>query len=143
MSLFDIDFLPEVTSEELPLVAEEETTQVTQETPMVRQEVSIKPVSSSGASHLLRGEWTWREMRDYVMGEIEKYHGPQVRNPLKEKGVFDSFIKRWGSDQSKLIAQAAFDIHHGMWANAPISLNRFCRSSDEYFAAKIIDKLSE
>lgn len=141
----DIDFFSTVgETTGAPLVKEESRdASVVSTVPAVSSAPKVKSIGGYGSSHLLAGEWTWREMRDYVMGQIEKYHGPQVRNPLKEKGIFEGFISRWGQDRAKIIAQAAFDIHHGMWANAPISINRFCKSSDAFFGQKIIDRLAE
>ena len=84
--------------------------------------------------------WGWQELRDYVIREIERRHGPQVRNPKTESSIFKSFITRW-PDQAVAIAKTAFEVHNGMWRNAPISVNRFCKASDEYFAAVIAKNL--
>jgi hypothetical protein len=72
-------------------------------------------------------------MRDYVVEQITKYHGPFPRNPLQEKGIFASYISRWG-DQALPIAKVAFEVHRGVWHNAPIKVQRFCIGSDPYFS---------
>jgi hypothetical protein len=100
--------------------------------------------ASSAAAFLAkpRDDWDWGDLRDYVIREIEKRHGPQVREPMKEKAIFGSFIKRHGAAQSVAIAEFAFDLSNGMWQSAPISVNRFCKASDPFFADPIKQRLS-
>lgn len=86
------------------------------------------------------GQWDWRALRDYVAHQIEMRHGPFPRNEVKEAGIFKAFMSRWG-DKAAAIARSAFDDHNGRWAGAPISLNRFCRASDPYFASVLADRL--
>lgn len=87
-------------------------------------------------------EWGWEELRDYVMGEIQSRQGAIPRNPLKEASIFKRFVKQWG-DKAKPIAQYAFEVLDGMWAGAPVSVNRFCKGSDEFFAQEIARRLDE
>lgn len=75
----------------------------------------------------------WRTVRDYVVAQIEAYHGKFPRNPAQEKGIFNAFVNRWG-DKALPIAKLAFTVHQGLWHNAPISINRFCIASDPWFA---------
>lgn len=113
---------------------------IVQEAPVVEEVVTAKP--SQAAGYVMRSEdmWGWQDLRDYVIREIESRHGPQVRNPKTEASIFKSFISRW-PDQAVSIAKAAFEVHDGMWRNAPISVNRFCKASDEYFASVIAKNL--
>lgn len=106
------------------------------------ERVTVTPLSPA-ASHLLadRKEWTWEALRDYVIREIESRHGPQPRDPRKEKAVFSSFLSRWPQGKAVDIAEAAFQIYDGWWGKAPISVNRFCKASDPYFATPIMEKL--
>lgn len=108
----------------------------------VTEEVRVTPVASAAASYAMKDEqaWGWADLRDYVIREIEMRHGPQVRDPKKEAGIFKGFLSRW-PEQAIAIARAAFEVHDGMWRNAPISVNRFCRASDQYFAAVIAQRL--
>jgi len=96
------------------------------------------------ASHTMTpdDEWDWEDMRNFCMSEMERYHGPQVRNPIKEKSIFGSFVSRHGSANSAAIARFAFGFCKGMWNSAPISINRFCKASDQYFADQIKQRLS-
>jgi hypothetical protein len=87
-------------------------------------------------------EWDWEDLRNYVVHEIERYHGPQPRDAMKEKAIFGSFIKRHGSSASAAIAQFAFGFCEGMWSNAPITVNRFCKASDPFFADPIKQRLA-
>lgn len=111
--------------------------------PTVTEQVTVTPVASTASSYVMKDDtvWGWSDLRDYVIREIEKRHGPQVRDPKKEASIFKSFMSRWG-DQAPGIARAAFGpAHDGMWRNAPISVNRFCKASDEYFAAVLAARL--
>lgn len=111
--------------------------------PVVQETVRVLPASSKGTAFVMKDEtiWGWSDLRDYVIGEIEKRHGPQVRDPRKEAGIFKSFMSRW-PEQGVAIAKAAFGpVNDGMWRNAPISVNRFCLASDPYFAAVIASRL--
>lgn len=109
----------------------------------VIERVTVTPVPSS--RHLLRREeqWDWAELRDYVVTEIERRHGPQARNGKTEASIFKSFLSRWPEGQAVRIAKAAFEIYEGMWGNAPISVNRFCKGSDEFFAIPILTRLEK
>jgi hypothetical protein len=109
--------------------------------PVVRETVRVTAVA--GAAYLLKedGSWSWEDLRDYVMSQIEQYHGPQVRNTTKEAAVFRSSLDRHG-DKGVRIARYAFEVNRGMWQRAPISVNRFCKGSDPYFADKIKSRLA-
>lgn len=102
-----------------------------------------RPTVSQSRTHILTQEadWTWEQMRDFVVTEIETRFGPFPRNPIKEKAIFNAFIGRWNG-QSVAIAKAAFDVFDGWWQSAPVSINRFCKNSDPFFAAPIADRLS-
>jgi hypothetical protein len=108
--------------------------------PAIVERVHVTPVA--GASYLLKADslWTWEDLRDYVMGQIEQFHGPQVRNALKEASTFKGFKNRHG-DKAAAIARFAFENQRGMWQRAPIAVNRFCRASDPYFADVISERL--
>lgn len=109
-------------------------------TPVVRETVRVTPVAA--ASYLLKADedWTAENLRDYVMGQIEQFHGPQLRNPMKEGAIFKSFLGRYG-DKAVKIARFAFEVERGMWHRAPISATRFCKASDQYFADVIAERL--
>lgn len=111
--------------------------------PEVVETVTVIP-ASGGAGFLVKPPalWNWSDLRDYIVAEVEKVHGPQVRDPKKEAGICKGFLSRWGAEQAVAIARAAFEVHGGMWRNAPISMNRFCKGSDPYFAQPIADNLS-
>lgn len=110
------------------------------ETPVVRESVHVTPVAT--AAYLLKpdGEWTWENLRDYVMNEIVRYHGPQLRNPVQEAAIIKSFMGRYG-DKAVAIARFAFEQQRGMWKRAPISITRFAKGSDPYFGDVIARRL--
>jgi hypothetical protein len=126
-----------------PLAGRVSTVVVKQVVTPVVERVSVTPIPSS--RHLLReqGEWDWAELRDYVITEIERRHNRQVRNAKTEAAIFKSFLSRWPDGQAVRIARAAFEIYDGMWGNAPISVNRFCKASDEFFAVPILTSLEK
>jgi len=112
--------------------------------PVLTEEVTVRPVQGQTATvrvALDPSAWNWSDLRDYIMSEVERRHGPQVRDAKKEAGIIKAFIGRWGIEQAVAIAKVAFTVHDGMWRNAPISINRFCRASDPYFAGVIAKNL--
>lgn len=110
--------------------------------PVVTETVRVVPLTAQ-AGHLLKADadWTAKDLQTYVMGEIERLHGAQVRNPIKENAIFGSFMARWGS-QAAAIARFAFEVERGWWNRAPISATRFTKGSDPYFAVLIADRLN-
>lgn len=86
--------------------------------------------------------WTWEELRDYVVTEIQSRGWQQPRNLKTEPSIFQRFKNKWGS-QAGPIAQCAFTRYDGWWMGAPISINRFCKGSDPYFAEKIVQNLED
>lgn len=96
------------------------------------------PVASRRTGYLSKdpSTWTWSDLRDYVVFEIEQRHGVQDRNVIKESGIFKSFFGRWGSDAHR-IATTVFDIYDGNWQGKPVTVNRFCKNSDPYFSEVI------
>jgi hypothetical protein len=110
--------------------------------PRAKITVTPRPIAQS---YMLKDQWGWEDLRDYVVSCIETTHGPFPRNAIKEASIFKSFFARWEAKEvgsAKAIAETAFGIHHGMWANAPISVNRFCKSSDPFFAESIMKELA-
>lgn len=109
---------------------------------MVTQSVTIRRPETR-ATHLAAksSEWGWESLRDYVVSRIEAISGPFPRDPLREKGIFSGFVNRWGA-QAGPIAEFAFETMEGRWKGAPISINRFCKGSDPYFAREIAERLA-
>ena len=99
---------------------------------------------SEARSHMLKDSehWGWEEVRDYVVTQIEDRFGVFPRDQRKEAAIFKSFVDRHGA-AAPIIAQYAFDICEGWWKGAPVSVNRFCKGSDPYFAVPIIKALTD
>lgn len=110
----------------------------------VEEPAPVAHVGQDAVTHTMKpdAEWEWKDLRDYVMREMENVHGPQVRESMKEKSIFSSFIKRYGAVDAAAIARYAFGFSKGMWANAPISVNRFCKASDPFFGDPIKQRLA-
>ena len=84
-------------------------------------------------------EWTWENLRDYVVHEIEQRFGMFPRG-YAEIGIFKRFVATWGA-QSAAIARYVFEIENGWWLNRPVTITRFCIKSDKFFARPISQKL--
>jgi hypothetical protein len=115
-----------------------------QEAPaQIAQQVTATKLGTAEAAYLLkpRNQWTWQDLRDYVITEQERRFGVQPRDPRKERGIFTGFISRHGVENAVLVAQAAFEVYEGMWASAPVTVTRFCKNSDPFFADVIITRL--
>lgn len=122
-----------------PKVAE-----VAQQAPAaVVQQVATSRASVSESAYLLKqaDQWTWEDLRDYVVSEATKRFGPQIRDPRKEAGIFKGFISRHGVVDAVLVAQAAFEVYDGTWRSAPITVSRFTKGNDPYFAQVILARV--
>lgn len=100
--------------------------------------------AASAATDLLDApsEWSWKQLRDYVLRSIAERHGPQpAGDEIRNSSVFQSFHKRWGA-QAGPIARFAFEQQDGYWRSAPVTVIRFCKNSDDYFAAPIAERLA-
>lgn len=108
------------------------------QTVAVEQTVTIAPRPSQSRAFVAKEEttWDWSDLRDYVVSQIETRFGAFPRDAKKEAGIFKSFLARHPED-AVAIARFAFEVEDGYWAGAPISVNRFCKASDPYFAEKI------
>lgn len=102
-----------------------------------------KPEGSRDTSHKMvpESQWGWREIRDYVVSEIEARTGIFPRISYKEEAIFKRFFKDWG-DRAAPIAKFAFEIENGKWGGAPIAIGRFSKNSDPYFAEPISQRLA-
>lgn len=116
------------------------TTEVQEAVPEVREQVRVV-THAAGFKAKEPALWNWSDLRDYILVQIEQRHGPQVRDSRKESGIIKGFISRWGIEKAVAIAQTAFDVHDGMWRNAPISITRFSKNCDPYFASIIASNL--
>lgn len=99
----------------------------------------VRPLESR--RDMISGEWGWEECRDYVVRKIEERWGTSPRDPLKEAGIFKGFVGRWGS-QAKPIAIAACEAHGCIWRSAPLTVTRFTKGNDPYFASVIAANLT-
>lgn len=120
-------------------------TTVTTPAPSVQvvEDVEVTLMPSEGRAYLTKdpSAWAWSDLRDYVVHEIEARFGVWPRDSKKEFGIFTRFAKEHGADAGR-IAKFAFETHNGIWAGAPISVNRFCKGSDPFFADPIKARLA-
>lgn len=90
-------------------------------------------------------DWSWEQLRDYVMRSIVERHGPQPRREQHQiDSIFKAFAARWGN-RAGSIARFAFEPHQqdGFWRDAPVGIERFTRGNDRYFAGPIAERLAD
>lgn len=109
-------------------------------TPVVRETVRATAVATAAYLMKADADWTAEDLRDYVMTQVERFHGPQLRNAMKESVIFKSFLSRYGA-KAVPIARFAFEVQRGMWHRAPITATRFCKGSDQFFSDVIAERL--
>jgi hypothetical protein len=110
---------------------------------VVTQQVAVSTTTSAEASYLLKqaDQWTWEDLRNYIVTEYQKRFGAMIRNPAKEAGILKAFIGRHGIADAVLTAKAAFEIYEGTWRSAPIGIERFTKNNDPYFAEVILARV--
>ena len=110
----------------------------------VSDETSVTLMANTRHSYVGKPDetWDWRDLLDYVVDQIERLHGPFVRESGKEYGIFNSFVSRWGI-QSAAIARYAFETCDGYWVNAPVSITRFTKGNDPFFALPISQRINQ
>ncbi|GAA1978838.1 hypothetical protein [Kitasatospora viridis] len=87
-------------------------------------------------------DWTWQELRDYVLRQLTERRIPYATIPAERiAGIFKGFSTRWGTDAAA-IARFAYEHCDGQWRDAPVTPLRFCKNSDPYFAAVIAERLA-
>jgi len=73
---------------------------------------------------------------EHILGQIARYGGPQL--PCYQTGeILGGFIERWGADAMAIVIQA-FEVHHGMWRGAPVTIQRFGSRHDDFFAIPLL-----
>lgn len=87
------------------------------------------------------GQWSWQQLRDYVLRAAAERHGPAPVDEIKVTSIFKSFHTRWGALAGP-IARFAFEQQDGYWRSAPVTPARFCKASDAYFAAPIAERIN-
>jgi hypothetical protein len=119
------------------------TTVIVTEAPVVVETVTVTRTPDRSAGYLTKSdaEWGWEDLRDFVIHEIEARHGVQVRDFRKESGIFKSFLSRYGSNAVPIARLAFSKVFDGMWSSAPITVTRFCKASDPYFADILAKRL--
>jgi hypothetical protein len=114
--------------------------------PQVTETVTIRrPIAAQRETRVTfagkdPAQWNWEDLRSYVIAQIEQRFGAFPRDPKKEHAIFMSFAGRWGA-QAGPIARFAFEQCNGYWKGAPISVTRFCKASDSYFAEQIASRI--
>lgn len=110
--------------------------------PQVVQRVSVTQVPTRTDLLTSEGDWTWQELRDYVVAQIEQASGPFPRDAKKEFGIFSRFHREHGAAGIE-VAKYAFETLGGWWQGAPVSVTRFCKGSDPFFAIPIMQRLAD
>jgi hypothetical protein len=77
------------------------------------------------------------------VAQIAEHFGPFPRDARKEHAIFRRFFNEYGTDAIAIAKFAFGPVCGGMWRGAPISVNRFCKASDDYFAKAILERLAD
>jgi hypothetical protein len=101
---------------------------------------TVRP-SATSRTHLISGEWDWRQVRDYVLTEMEERFGPQTTDSHKLIGIFKGFSARWG-EQAGPISRYVFESCGGMWQGKRVTVTSWCKGADPYFATPIAERLA-
>lgn len=118
------------------------------EVPTVQEQVTVTPAAAPAPEDLgdpkdrvdASGSYEWERVRNYVVEQILRVHGPFPRDVRKENTIFMGFAARW-EGVAMDIARHAFEAAGGEWLGAPVSVARFHETSDPVFAAKIAPML--
>lgn len=102
----------------------------------------IKPRKRPGKGYLLKDdyEWTWQDLRDYVVNEMLDREFEVESDAIRESAIFRSFMKRWDL-RGVAIARHVFEIMDGKWFGQPITINNFCKGQDPHFAKSVDNRL--
>jgi hypothetical protein len=114
------------------------------EAPTVVQQVMVEHTPARSDLLVDTSNWTWVELRDYVVAQIVERFGPFPRDSRKEHAIFSRYIATFGAAEAAAVAQYAFGpTCDGWWGKAPISITRFCKGSDPYFTNVILSRLAD
>lgn len=115
---------------------------------VIREEIKVTPTAPArgpvSRTDLLASptSWTWKQLRDYTVTQIEQRFGRVDLDPVRLASIFKSFQARHG-ERSAAIAIHAFENLDGYWLNQPVTVFRFCKGSDPFFADAIIEQLGQ
>lgn len=76
---------------------------------------------------------------EHILGLIARYSGPQLPN-YQTGEILGGFIQRHGPDNVMAICHQAFEVHQGMWRGAPVTIQRFQRHHDDFFAIPLLEE---
>jgi len=108
---------------------------------MTGEALEVIPVSEAQAARAAKdpAQWTPDDLCAYVTEEITRT-GPQL--PVAgTRAILAGFWERHGPEKAIRVARAAFEVYHGMWMGAPVSIRRFTQSNDEFFSSRILENL--
>ena len=115
----------------------------------VSERVTVQRMTEPERRYLLKpdGEWTAADLRDYVVSEMLRVHGPSVwvRDPAKELSIFKKFVCDFCETSMELavaIARLAYGQHKGIWRDTPITPARFSKGNYRYFADPLLAQLT-
>jgi hypothetical protein len=103
--------------------------------PVVEETIVVRPALRRADTAPEQRQLGWKQLRDYVIGQIEATSGPFPRDIRRENTIFMGFADRWR--EAEAIARYAFEECGGIWKGAPVSVARFSETSDSYFAGPI------
>lgn len=84
-------------------------------------------------------EATAESLGAHILDQIAHYSGPQLPCYTADE-ILRGFFERFGPADGMAICAQAFEVHHGMWRGAPVTIQRFAPGQDSYFAIPLLDE---
>lgn len=82
-----------------------------------------------------------QQLLDYIVRNIVIRWGEFPRVIEKDEAIIKSFYSRFGHDDAWRVARAACESYGCVWNKSPLTVLRFTRNSDPYFAKVILEAL--
>lgn len=108
--------------------------------PAVTERVRIG--TTTERAYLIAGDWGWREVRDYVVEQMQQRWGAPQRPPVtKEAGIFKGFVGRWGTT-AEMIVRYIFERRDGIVDGRRVKITDFTSAADARVAGPVAEVLN-
>lgn len=98
----------------------------------------MAPASLLSESPQLAG-MTAESFAAHVLAQIAEYCGPQL--PCYQSDVIlKDFFARFGAEAGMAVCARAFTVHGGVWQGAPVTVRRFEKTNDVFFALPLLEE---
>lgn len=98
----------------------------------------LTPIAPSAGDGAVNLPVTRESLSGHILAEISRCNGPQFPCESAEQ-ILSGFWDRHGQ-AGMTICRQAFEMHHGMWRGAPVTVARFQERHDPYFAIPLLEE---